>query len=375
MRQIQNPTFGRDDTKVIKGVAILLMLLHHLWAFPERVFLTDGFSDTFLIIGEYWYSYMGRFGKICVSIYLFLSGYGLMKSKQSGRFDLTGKVKGLYLSYWKVFIVFIPIAFLFFANQPAYCEVADIYSKYSTYSKKETLLNFLGLSSSYNPEWYFFRTYLVALFTFPLISQWMEGHSVATNLAGIVVWSILEATVFPAVGKLEVLGLPEHNLLFNRFFCQSMPYTTCFWMGILMAKEDLLSKTQQRLRDNHLLNPIFGIFILLCVVFLRNNWYGDILDFLFVPAMILSLLNILEYTPPIRKLLLLLGKQSTNMWYTHSFFCYYFYPFTRIVVYSRNALVSLITLCAMSYASGCLLDWLWSKARLLKNIKRKASCQ
>lgn len=113
MRQTQDFVFGRDDTKIIKGVAILLMLLHHLWAFPQRVFLNDGFTDTFSVFGEYWYFYLGRFGKICVSMFLFLSGYGLMKSKQSGRFDLIGKVKGLYLAYWKVFLVFIPIAFLF----------------------------------------------------------------------------------------------------------------------------------------------------------------------------------------------------------------------------------------------------------------------
>lgn len=29
--------FSRIDTKIIKGLAIILMLMHHLWAFPERI--------------------------------------------------------------------------------------------------------------------------------------------------------------------------------------------------------------------------------------------------------------------------------------------------------------------------------------------------
>lgn len=29
--------YSRKDTKIIKGIAIVLMLMHHLWAFPERI--------------------------------------------------------------------------------------------------------------------------------------------------------------------------------------------------------------------------------------------------------------------------------------------------------------------------------------------------
>lgn len=30
-------TFTREDTRAIKGVAVVLMLLHHLWCFPDRI--------------------------------------------------------------------------------------------------------------------------------------------------------------------------------------------------------------------------------------------------------------------------------------------------------------------------------------------------
>lgn len=35
-------TFSREDTKLVKGFAIILMLYHHLFAFPNRI--QDGSS-------------------------------------------------------------------------------------------------------------------------------------------------------------------------------------------------------------------------------------------------------------------------------------------------------------------------------------------
>ena len=29
--------FPKSDTQIIKGLAILLMLMHHLWFFPDRI--------------------------------------------------------------------------------------------------------------------------------------------------------------------------------------------------------------------------------------------------------------------------------------------------------------------------------------------------
>lgn len=28
---------SREDTKILKAIAVILMLAHHLWAFPDRI--------------------------------------------------------------------------------------------------------------------------------------------------------------------------------------------------------------------------------------------------------------------------------------------------------------------------------------------------
>ncbi|WP_230322501.1 MULTISPECIES: hypothetical protein [Bacillus] len=67
---------SKNDTKMLKGVAILFMLLLHLFCRKE----VNGLYETFPIInGVPLVYYIGLFGDACVPIYCFVSGYGLFK--------------------------------------------------------------------------------------------------------------------------------------------------------------------------------------------------------------------------------------------------------------------------------------------------------
>ena len=82
--------FTRDDTKAVKGVAVLLMLLHHLAAFPER-YPVDFAGFTSLIPGFVENGYLNDLAMdalVCVPLFFFLGGYGLYKRMQAGTFRL-----------------------------------------------------------------------------------------------------------------------------------------------------------------------------------------------------------------------------------------------------------------------------------------------
>jgi uncharacterized membrane protein len=107
--------FSRHDTKIMKGVAVILMLMHHLWFCPDRLsgnlkYLINCFQNSSIY-------YLGSFGQICVSLFFFLGGYGLWCISKKGKLDILNNIKKLYISYWKVFLVFIPIGFIFFSKQ------------------------------------------------------------------------------------------------------------------------------------------------------------------------------------------------------------------------------------------------------------------
>ena len=84
--------FSRQDTKALKGVAILLMLMHHSMAFPDRIpqkyeFAVSSSGLKHLIL-------VGSFGKICVAIFMFLGGLGMAKQIQANKFHFLKKVWG-----------------------------------------------------------------------------------------------------------------------------------------------------------------------------------------------------------------------------------------------------------------------------------------
>lgn len=132
------------DTQMIKGVAVLLMVWHHLFAFPERI----NYPYTALLDFSFLHieTILAYFGRICISLFAFMSGYGM--TRKATEVKRTNKENALrvavrhgvqfYTRYWLVFMAFIPIGFLL-----------GIYS----FEPKEFVKNLFGLSSTYNAEW------------------------------------------------------------------------------------------------------------------------------------------------------------------------------------------------------------------------------
>ena len=103
--------FSRNDTKVIKGLAICLMLYHHLFAFPDRIAEDISYFSAFAVAGNSAAFLVGNFGQICVSMFLLMGGYGTYLScKRSIKLlpSIAQKIKFLYFSYWQIFVIVIP---------------------------------------------------------------------------------------------------------------------------------------------------------------------------------------------------------------------------------------------------------------------------
>lgn len=370
--------FTREDTKLIKGAAVLLMLMHHLWGFPERI-AGGELRTLFSVFGKSFILYVGVFGKICVSLFFFVSGYGMYKSSQNGEFNLLNKLKGLYLSYWKIFVIFIPLGFLFFRNQPLYCDSPDICNRFSEFSWDELVKNFLGMGVTskydmYNREWWFLQSYIYAILSFPLMKRIFDRYSAIINIAFIVTGSILVSNLFPAIGNIEAIGTLNNNFLYRAFFCQAAPYIACFWMGGGTAKDDLLIKLQVIMKKNNMLNPLSDIVIILLIVYLRNSGIGESADIFYVPILITAILDFVKRVNMMEKILFKIGNQSTNMWLIHTFFCYYFYGIVKIIVAPRWGILSLGLLALLTYMVSIVVTYFWdAEKKMAHHMKEKIS--
>lgn len=99
----------KNDTMFLKGIALLLLLLHHLFCNGNGLF-----SNYYGIMNG-----IAAFSKVCVAIFVFLSGYGLMKSNRKIlgiRNFYKKRFMRLYMNYWLIWLLFVPIGIYFFVE-------------------------------------------------------------------------------------------------------------------------------------------------------------------------------------------------------------------------------------------------------------------
>jgi hypothetical protein len=309
--------------------------------------------------------YLGSFGQICVSLFFFLGGYGLWCISKKGKLDILNNIKKLYISYWKVFLVFIPIGFIFFSKQETSAINSAYILRFNNFSWQTIISDFFGISSSLNGEWWFFRCYIFAIITFPILKKLFSRYSATTNIFIVIIFNILSNNVLPALGNIAELGYLNNNYLYTNLFC--IPYISCFYLGIVFAKDNLIIKLRKYINDNIKLNIFVDISIILVIIYLRELAIGRLLDILYVPFFIIVSLDIIKKNKYLEGVLYSIGCESTNMWLIHSFFCYYFCIISSFVTYLEWAVPCLFVLVFLSFVASKLLNKFWDFISLIYN--------
>lgn len=138
----------KKESLQMKGAAILIMVFLHLFINPSNVALCQNY---FLGRGEPVVSQLAKFAGICVSLYLFLSGYGLYITYcRNSNIQFWKRILKLYLNFWIVFVIFISLAtYLYPDRYPG--------------SWTAFLNNVTGWYTTYNGEWWFLFPYVLLL--------------------------------------------------------------------------------------------------------------------------------------------------------------------------------------------------------------------
>ena len=361
----------RTNTKQLKAVAILLMLAHHLFTFPDRIPYGLSPATSIMISNLEFTQCIGTFGKICVSIFMFLGGYGLYASSitdndgiQIPKNSLSRHIFSLYTAYWKVFLIFVPIGFLLFHHQPQFNAVSSG-NIFSTLYCPDFLSTFIGFKICYNHEWWFFRTYLFALFEGYLFMEiFKKKKTLYTECIFVILWHLLSAFVFPSLSNITVLsGLVQDVWFYNIFTIND--YATLFFVGIIFAKHDIFTTW------NTLFERLANVekFVLSCAIicvcaYMRIFLFSASIDIVIVPVFLLSVITIINMFSRLGTALAYTGKHSTNIWLTHSFYCYYFYPFVKLVYKSKNFVIDYLVLLALSLVTSILLNLFWKYVKI-----------
>lgn len=371
--------FSREDTKAIKGAAIVLMLFHHLAGFPDRLPAGFGGFDSVLNrIGDgTWLVTFALCARLCVPVFFFLGGYGLYQRRQAQKFRLSDAVLTLYRQYWKVFVIFIPIAFLFFERSGD--GISALCTRYEIVHMKDTVTavagDFIGYTCTLNEEWWFFRVYLCMLFLGCLFCLATEKQkNVLADLFFVLAADVLALGIFPGLMKLEAFEALKDDIVYRNFFALSERAALLFFAGIVFAKYDLLVMLKKRLGSTAF-PGLLSLAGCAAVFMVRACVLQNRADLFCTPAFVVFASTLLDRIRPLKKVFVFLGRHSTNMWLVHSFYCYYFLEATKLVYLTTNVWIDLLTLIAMSLATSVLLEYFWKNVgRILDTrIKRIAS--
>lgn len=329
----------KRDSKMLKGVAILSMLMLHLFCRKENLPYTPllWVGNTSLIY------YFGLFGDICVAIYCFVSGYA--HYMQSSETELQCRWKHLLrflIQFWTVAAVFSLIGI--FSGNPVIPG-----------SIKEFLLNCLTIKNSYNGAWWYANTYILLVALQPLSCRFVRRCPV---------WAVLPfAFIFYTVGYgIRFWGWGNCNSALLSWIITHigllgtsyLPYI----IGMLFCKKRIITFLRQKIIAFGVKSSYIHMFVI--VAFVGMIVAHGIVPSLFVAFITATatiiLLCICRIPERLINLLCYFGEHSTNVWLIHMFF--YTVLFDGFVFYAKYPIAIFLLLIALSLASSYVIKWL-----------------
>ena len=337
----------KEQSKCIQGLAILMMLYHHLFSTPEALGIE---YKSLLLFGNVNVELkLAWFFKICVGLYAFVSGYGLYMSFKSVQKDtysfgerlltdykiILKKLFSLYSVFWLVFIIFVPIGFIFFDK---------------SFQIKEFIMGFLGLSNSYNGAWWYIVQYFKMLLVLPLVDVVFHWYSSKKDR---IIWIIYLGIAFVAVIILYFV-FPNAFDATLQFFQPA--FFLCFLMGYIISRFSLYELFYKLLGQKVMY--ILGILGFILVIAARIKIAKDAssagLDFIFVPVFVYGFCVILCLYRPMVRFFAFFGKYSTIMWLVHVF---YYDHYTKSVVMATHFSTGIyLTLLILSVVTAIILN-------------------
>lgn len=322
---------SKQETLQYKGIAILIMIFLHLFNVKSNLSLCD---ISLYLLGEPLVFQIVKFTFICVPLYLFLSGYGLYISYSKSYFlNPFKRIFKLYLNFWIVCLIFIPLA---------------VYLRPEYYSVEigEIIKNITGWHTTYNYEWWFLFPYMLLVFTSNIIFKLVRSVNFLILLLSVTgLYLLFYIITYFLAEKLS----SNHYIYILISYLNCLPY---FVLGAIFVKYDLFSALQRKVQITTLWKNILWICFFLFLLFCRAVSSGIVN--IIVLVLFICWFAVLKKNRIFIFILEKLGKQSTNMWLVHTFFCYYL--FHDWIYGLKYPIVIFVVTVMLSYLTGILID-------------------
>lgn len=329
--------FSTDMTSYAKGFAICALLWHHL-------FINRAGEFSYFVVKT------ANYGKVCIGIFVLLSGYGVSFSLlKSGVFDFyKDRISKLMFEFWSVFLLFVPVSIFVYATT-----LSSVYP--NGHQWISLVFQFLGLQAYYggagfNSTWWF----MSAILSFYL-------------LAPALVYIVNRWPIFTLSCAFIILLSPQwfRGFLWIWFFP--------FMLGIWCQQKNVFVRLDRLLCSKG--RGVCYIIEILClagflflrgrspVLSLRNTSIDGFIAFWFISLLFSSRFHIRFFS----RYMEFLGKHSLNIFLFHTFLLHWFH---RVLYQLNNPILIFIALLGFCLLVSIALEKLKQILGIPKMIKR-----
>lgn len=307
---MESNRFTVKDSEKLKGIAIILMLMHHLFGNQS---VCEAYGVIFRGVSAEGIRNISWYGKECVAIFAFISAYGItlsyLKNKGEKKWFIE-RVFRLYKGFWFVYILALIVAIITH-NNPYQCGNPFSMIVYG-------IVDFFGLNNifstpSMNGAWWYMEIAVEIIILVPLAIALIDKLGAVATL--------MFALAVPKVLGVNYITLPgDGNNSFIAFFMIIMIGITCAKYNII---ERIIEYVSSRNRIVKAILFIVNTLLVYCgyrlYISLSVNQFYDInyglVPFVLIIWLRLYLINI----PILGQVLSFLGKHSMNIFLVHIF--------------------------------------------------------
>ena len=360
--------FTKEHTMQMKGIAIIILLFHHCflnaqrWATVpyEKLATTKGwgyYPISFAPFSSHTIQYLASFSKICVAMFVFMTGYGMWVSyeSQKKKTTMSNYIKKRMVTLMTGFLIIFVVTEILAIPTGRFIEVYGHDFRSVVYM----IIDALGLAKLLGTPlfcltWWYMSLAIVLIMIFPFVHSIMEKYQ----------WVVVVASIIVP----RACGFGQSTDLFR--------YLLAYTLGMYFAQHDLLVRIKEKFMEQNvagkLLSLIVSLIGLAVIIKCRQNaWIGwkylDFWDgFAAMYMIVISYIYILN-GKWIVKGLGFLGKHSMNIFLIHSFYRdVFFHEFTYSFYY---AWLDYIVLMAISLVTSIVLEWFKKLIRYEKFIE------
>lgn len=318
---MEKTEFSKKNSLALKGIAIMMMVFHHCF-WGSHLF--ENYDISFMMFTQKQIEIFGWFLKICVSIFVFITGYGCMLSlkkirdnnnwnrEEVSKWVVNRIVKGLS-GFWIIAILSYII-----------CQIIDgrTYEIFFTggilNGCLKMIIDFFGMSnffgfSDFNSAWWYMNIYILFIISLPIFVRLFQKY-------GYVLILILTMAI-PRVFSWQ--------FLYNSY----ITYLYALLFGIIFADNNLLVKIANfKIHKNKYINKILKFIIETVMIVGLYMLDGQMegyklweLKYTIIPVVIICYLYEFYLELPILKnILQIFGKYSMDIFLIHEFFRGYY---------------------------------------------------